>query len=56
VRGDATDSLYGQDNNDPLDSRDALSGKDTLDGGHGKDTRTTDPTERTIYRVFVVKL
>jgi hypothetical protein len=56
VRGDATDSLYGQDNNDPLNSRDALSANDSLDGGHGKDTTTTDPTERTIYRVPVEKL
>ena len=50
VRGNGAHPLYGQHSNDALNSRDAVSGNDTLDGGQGKDTRTTDPTERTIIR------
>jgi hypothetical protein len=42
------DSLYGQDSNGALNSRDAVSANDTLDGAPATDTRTTDLTERTI--------
>jgi hypothetical protein len=47
VRGNGADSLYGQDSNDALNSRDKISANDTLNGGPGTDMRTTDPTERT---------
>ena len=56
VRANGADSLYGQDCNDALNSRDRVSANDTLDEAPGTDTRTTNPAERTIYRVPVVKL
>jgi glucose/arabinose dehydrogenase len=42
------DELYGENSNDALNSRDGVSGNDSLDGGAGTDTRTTDPTEKSI--------
>jgi hypothetical protein len=54
VRANGAHSLYEQVSNDALDSRDRLSANDTLDGTPG--THQDNPTERTIYRVPVVKL
>ena len=49
VKGNGgSDDLYGESGNDALNSRDGVSGNDYLNGGSGTDTKTTDPTERSI--------
>jgi Ca2+-binding RTX toxin-like protein len=42
------DSLYGQDGDDTVNSKDGVSGNDTLSGGTGTDIKMTDATEKSI--------
>jgi hypothetical protein len=42
------DSLYGQDGDDTVNSKDSVSGNDTLSGGTGTDIKITDATEKSI--------
>jgi Ca2+-binding RTX toxin-like protein len=48
IGGGGADSLYGEDGNDALNSRDGVNGNDRLNGGSGTDTRVTDAREASI--------
>ena len=48
VGGTGGDVLLGLAGNDALNSRDRVNRNDALDGGAGRDTCTTDATERAV--------
>jgi Ca2+-binding RTX toxin-like protein len=48
VGSGGTDSLFGDENDDAVNSKHNVNGNDSLDGGAGTDTKVTDATEKLI--------
>jgi hypothetical protein len=48
VGSEGADSLFGDENDDAVNSKDGVKGNDSLDGGDGTDTKVTDRTEKSI--------